>query len=402
MLLEMLSRWPRYLSQGPSHGSLVPMLGMGGNELLTGHGDVVGGGLALGLDEDGAVDSVLAVPGLEGREDLETVGGRGDLDADGGTVLGGGLVGVLASIVTLGRETIAGGGSEHELVAVLVLELVGHGVEAKGASNGHGDDEIGGSDEGVGGGVALRKAGQLATSGSMVGRGRCAYVSATGEVAVVRSDDRVGNALLDVTAIPLANAGSAGVGKNGTTELLKGAELAITGSGGTDLLRAGGDEEGRLGLDAVVEGITGDGGATRHILVRGVGARADQTSLELNGPVVVLDGLGELGEGSGKIGGEGAVDVGLELGEVDLDDLVVLGTLIGAELVGVGTGKVTDVLAASGLEVVVLAVAEGEDGGGGTNLGTLVTVSVIFRGNMIEWLARTMLQQVAMPVALRV
>lgn len=49
----------------------------------TGHRDVVGGGLALSLDQDWKVGSVLAVPGLEWLENLETVGGWGDSDGDG-------------------------------------------------------------------------------------------------------------------------------------------------------------------------------------------------------------------------------------------------------------------------------------------------------------------------------
>jgi hypothetical protein len=138
------------------------------------------------------------------------------------------------------------------------------------------------------------------------------------------------------------------------------------------LLGTGGDGEQRLGLDAVVHGILCDGGSTGHVLVRGVGARADQTDLELLGPVVGLDGLLELADGSGQIRGEGTVDVGLELREVDLNELVVLGTLVLAKLVGVLAGEVTNVLTLGGGKVVVHAVVEGEDGGGGTNLSTHV------------------------------
>jgi len=91
----------------------------------TGHGDVISGGLALGLDEDGEVLSVLAVPRLEGGKDLETVGGGGDIDSDTGTVLGGSLVSVLAGVVAANGETVTGGRRELELLAVLVLEGVG-------------------------------------------------------------------------------------------------------------------------------------------------------------------------------------------------------------------------------------------------------------------------------------
>ena len=60
----------------------------------TGHGDVVGGGLAVGLKQDGEVERILAVPGVEGVKELETVGSGRDLDVDGGAVRRRGLVGV--------------------------------------------------------------------------------------------------------------------------------------------------------------------------------------------------------------------------------------------------------------------------------------------------------------------
>jgi len=173
--------------------------------------------------------------------------------------------------------------------------------------------------------------------------------------------------------IVLTNARTAGVGKNHTTELLEGLELTVTLNGGANLLGSGGDGEEGLGLDAVVESVTGNGSGTGHVLVRGVGARADKTDLHLLGPAVGLDGLLELTDGSGKIGGEGTVDVRLELGEVDLDELVVLGALVLLELLGVGAGEVTDLLALGGVQVVVHAVVEGEEGGGGTNLSTHYT-----------------------------
>jgi hypothetical protein len=133
----------------------------------------------------------------------------------------------------------------------------------------------------------------------------------------------------------LSNAGAAGVGENDTTELLEGLELTILGNSSPDLFRPRGNEENRLGLDAVVESITGNASSAVHVLVRAVGAGSDQADLELLGPVVVLGSLGELGDRGSKIGGEGAVDMGLELGQVDLDQLVVLGALVLAELVSV-------------------------------------------------------------------
>ena len=67
-LPQMFSRWPRYLSHGP-----------GGR-------DVVGGALALGLDQHGQVDEVLAVPGRERLEQLEAVAGGRHHHLDAGAV----------------------------------------------------------------------------------------------------------------------------------------------------------------------------------------------------------------------------------------------------------------------------------------------------------------------------
>jgi hypothetical protein len=90
----------------------------------TGHGDVVGGGLALALDEDGQVGGVLAVPGLEWLEQLKAVGSGGHGDVDVRAVLGRVLVGILAWVVAVSWETLTGGLLQLELLAVCVLEGV--------------------------------------------------------------------------------------------------------------------------------------------------------------------------------------------------------------------------------------------------------------------------------------
>ena len=48
----------------------------------TGHGDVIGSGLALALDQDREVLSILTIPGAEWLEELKTVGGGRDSDRD--------------------------------------------------------------------------------------------------------------------------------------------------------------------------------------------------------------------------------------------------------------------------------------------------------------------------------
>ena len=124
---------------------------------------------------------VLSIPCVERLEELETVGGGGDSNVDGGALGGGSLVSVHTRVVSTGGKTSAGGLLEHELVAILVLEGVGEGVEVQGAGKRHGDNEIRGGNEGVGGGVG---------------------VVTSSEVTVVRRDDGVGLALLDIAYTP--------------------------------------------------------------------------------------------------------------------------------------------------------------------------------------------------------
>jgi hypothetical protein len=257
--------------------------------------DVVGGTLADDLDEDGSVDNVLSVPSLEGLQELETVRLGVDGDLDGRPVLGRSLVSVLTGIVTLGGELETGGVGELELLAVGTLERVGQGVEGQRTGKRHGGDKVGRGDKGVGGRVG---------------------VVTTSEVSVVRGDDRVLVTLLDVLPVPLSDTGSTGVGEDDSADVFEGLDESVTGNGGPDLLGTGGDGELGLGAQTVGLGLGSDGSRSGHVLVRRVGAGSDKTDLELGGPVVVLDGLGELGDGGGEIRGEGTVDVGLELGEV--------------------------------------------------------------------------------------
>ena len=313
--------------------------------------DVVSGALALGLDKDRAVSVVLAVPRLEGLELLQTVRAGVDRNVDRGAVRRGSLVGVLTSVVAARRELLTGGGRELELLAVSALERVGQGVEGEATSESQGRDNVGRGNESVRRGVGVVTA---------------------GEVTVVGGDDRVLLALGDVLSVPLADARTTGVGKNNTTGLLEDLHLTVTLDGGTDLLRTGGDGEAGLDLEAVRGSLSGDRGGSAHVLVRRVGARTNERDLELLGPVVLLDGVSELGERGGKIGGEGTVDVGLKVVEVNLDVRVVLSASVGEEVLLEALGKISDLGSVGGTEVVTHALVVGEDGGGSTNLGTHV------------------------------
>ena len=63
--------------------------------------------------------------------------------------------------------------------------------------------------------------------------------------------------LLDLCALPLADAGAAGVGEHGAADLGEDLQEAIPLDGGADLLRARRDGEGDLGLDAGRQGLLG-------------------------------------------------------------------------------------------------------------------------------------------------
>lgn len=318
----------------------------------TGHGNVVSGGLTKRLDKDGHVNTVSAVPRLERRKELETVRLGVDSNLDRGTVLRRVLVSVHTGVVTLVGETETSGLSELELLALRVLEGISEGVESQVTGNGKGCDKIGGGNKGVGSGVGV-------VTGS--------------EVTVVRRDNSVLVTLLNVLTVPLTNAGTTGVGKDETTKVKEGLELTVTLNGGTDLLGTGGDGVDGLGLETVGHGVTGNRGRALHVLVRGVGARADKTDLDLKGPVLLNGNLLELGDGGGQIGSEGTVDVGLKSVEVNLNELVVLGTSVSREKVlMVEVSKLGDGGPASGVQVVGHGGVVGEDRGGSTNLGTHV------------------------------
>lgn len=131
-------------------------------------GDVISCAFALDLDENGDIGGLLAIPLLEGLQELKTVGLGINLDLNGSAVCGRSLEGVLSRIVATGRELKARGRRELEGLARRGGDRVGQRVEGKGTSKGKSSDDIGRGDEGVSGGVSI---------------------VASSEVTVVRGDD---------------------------------------------------------------------------------------------------------------------------------------------------------------------------------------------------------------------
>lgn len=184
------------------------------------------------------------------------------------------------------------------------------------------------------------------------------------------------------------NARATSIRKDETSERLKSLKLSISLDGGTNLLGTRRHGEQRLSLDTVVKSILSNGSRTAHVLVRGVGAAADQANLQLLGPFVLLDGLSELANGRGEIGCERSIDVWLELVQIDLDQLVVLGTLIFTQLGSVSAGKVTDVGTLGGREILVHRIIEREQRGGGTDFSTHVACFMLARQEPVLILLR--------------
>ena len=195
------------------------------------------------------------------------------------------------------RQVIGEGVVEQEFLSVGADELVGPGVEVEAAGERHGGDEFGRRDEGVRGGVG---------------------VVAADEVPVVRGHDGVLLALLRVLPVPLPDARPAGVSEHDAAELPRGLGDIVALDGGADLFGAGRDHEERLGLQAVLHRLLHYGGAAAHILVGAVGTGPDEAGLHLQGPALLAGSDTDLVDGVGQVGGEGAVDVGLEGVQVDL------------------------------------------------------------------------------------
>lgn len=185
----------------------------------------------------------------------------------------------------------------------------------------------------------------------------------------------VGLALLDVLPVPLTDARTASVGEDDSTDIFESLDLTITFNGGANLLGTRGDGECRLELKTSVLGLGDEGSGAGHVLVGRVGAGTDEGDLDLIGPVVLLGFGGELGDGGGEIRSERTVDMGLEFGKVDFDDLVVFGVLVGNEVVRELLGVVGDHGTAGSFEIVGHAVVEGEKRGGSTDFSTHVADS---------------------------
>jgi hypothetical protein len=127
---------------------------------------------------------------------------------------------------------------------------------------------------------------------------------------------RVDLALLHILPIPLTDTRAASVGKHKSANSFESTNLTITLNCSAYLLRTGCDREFAFDLKSVGCSLLGDRCRARHVLVRRVSAGTDKSDLEFLGPIVLLDFLGEFGNGSREIWGEGTIDMRFELRQV--------------------------------------------------------------------------------------
>ncbi|OPZ89519.1 MAG: hypothetical protein BWY75_01132 [bacterium ADurb.Bin425] len=187
---------------------------------------MVGGALALCLEQDGQFDKVAARPDRERREQLQATTVRRHLHRC--------LQAGADNRLRVGDETERRQGFgfrrlQCELTAVGGGEAVGEWVEIEATGKGESRHYLGAGDEGVGGVV---------------------IVVATFEGAIERVDDRIGLTILDVVALPLPDARTAGIGQYLTTNRFEVCQLTVSFDGVEDLGRAGRDQKTAGGLDA--------------------------------------------------------------------------------------------------------------------------------------------------------
>ena len=330
-------------------------------EPRTGHGDVVGGALALGLDEERGTGDVLAVPGGERGESLEALAFGVDGNGNLGTVFCWSLVTGVLDFEALRRKFALFRRVELHGLAFVVHEGVGHGVEADVAREGgnHGHERA--SHKGVGVRVA---------------------VGALREVAVEAVDDGVEFLLVGTGAVPTANARTASVCHNRCTELLEQVDEAVAFGGVAHLFGTRVDEERALRGKTLSESLLDHVRCHEEVFVAGVRARTDEGGAYDRGRFRLgfggLEAFGHVGHGVGAVRAERAVEVRHERAQVDFHDAVKIlfricfdfgvGLEVFCNLVG-GGGNVG---AAGHLEVAAHGIVVAEGGAGCAHFGTHV------------------------------
>ena len=200
-------------------------------------------------------------------------------------------------------------------------------------------------------------------------------VGALREIAVEARDDGVRTLVVVGLALPLADAGAAGVGHHGRARLAKRVQDAVALGRRADLRAARDDEQLCLRLQARIQRGARHGGRPGEVLVGGIGAGADQAHLHLVREMLPRLAVLHLAERAGRVRRVGTVDIRFELRQIDLQDLVIILLGMGhhgvvrAQLGAERGGHRGHFAAAGGHQVLGDVHAEGEDGTGGAHFG---------------------------------
>ena len=183
---------------------------------------------------------------------------------------------------------------------------------------------------------------------------------------------------LDVAALPLADAGSAGVGQHGRAGLLERGQLSVALGRRADLLGAGCDQQRRAQFQPRFRGLARDIGRAADVLVGRVGAGADQGVGHLGGVGLFGHERADRADGVAQVRRVRADPGRLELAQVDLDypveDLLSRGfhLVVRAQMLGVLARQGGDFGPLGALQIGRGSLVEGEQRGGRADLGAHV------------------------------
>lgn len=140
-LLEMLSKCPRYLSQGPARNRVIKY--KHSKNWLTSR-NVISRALSFHLDQDREVDEVLSVPLLERFQQLQTLALRVDFDVTGFVWS---LIGIDTRIVTLGWQAFTARRLKFEFASISSSQLVLARIEVQSAGQRQSGNQFGRGDK---------------------------------------------------------------------------------------------------------------------------------------------------------------------------------------------------------------------------------------------------------------
>ncbi len=203
-------------------------------------------------------------------------------------------------------------------------------------------------------------------------------IVALGKVTVEGGNDGVGTLRSLLISFPLTDAGPTGIGYDGGTGIFKNLQDAVAFCCIPYLFGAWVNEKLCLHGHMFVACLLHDGNSTGKIFIGGVGTGSNEAHLHFSGVIVFLHCLAKLGDGISSIGCERPVNVRLQFGEIDFNQLIVIffgmghHFRVGLQIFHDCTSCISDLLSTSLLQISSRFVIERKDGSRRSYLGTHV------------------------------